>query len=604
MRPQPIQNNPKENRLRLFWFALVPAAITFLFYLPVLRNGFVWDDEDAILKNLQIRFINWNSLHWMFTSFLLGNWTPLTWFSFALDYQAGHLQAWVYHLDNLLWHSLNTALVFFLALKIFKIVRKNQNPLEPTIKTTWELPGALLAAILFGLHPVHVEAVAWALERNDLLCGFFLLVSLLIYLDYATGPTRGMGKYLFCVFLFGLALLGKPMGITFPLTLFLIDACPLGRFSKERSRVLLEKIPFLTLSLLAGFMALMARAAVHNIPVFAEESFPIRLVNAFHSLVFYLWKLVWPVNLAVLYPLTPRTGVLSLENLISIFLVLCLFTVLFIYRRKFPYLWVSWVYYCVTLLPVLGLLQSGNQAAADRYTYLPTLGFFFLLAAWIARFLSERKLPAALAILFLPIILGPAAVRQIGVWRDPVTLWENAARVSRGGSETVLNYLADAYRSEGRLEEALRIYDQAIVLGPNDVYSHNGKAIDLFLLDRPQDSIREFKTAISINPSFDLVYFNFWIVCQRLKMYPDSLEAARELVRINPNSAKSFDLLGISCGDMGRFNQSLASFEKALELEPGNPEILRHLAVTRHRAQNPKEPMDLYQKELEGQVNL
>ncbi len=582
---------------------MIPAAVTFLFYLPVIRNGFVWDDEDAILKNLQIRFINLDSLHWMFTSFLLGNWTPLTWFSLALDYQVGQLQAWVYHLDNLFWHCLNTFIVFLLAFKVFKITRHASIQIGAMVIPSWELPAAILSAVFFGLHPIHVEAVAWALERNDLLCAFFLLLSLITYLEYAAGLARPMGKYLLCLFFFALALLSKPVAIIYPIFFLLLDGWLLERFSKDRFKAFWEKIPFFVLSLLAGLMALMARASVHNIPLFSEEPFQVRLINAFHSLAFYLGKLIWPVDLAVLYPLTPQTGVLSFENIFSIVFVLCLFTVLFIYRKKRPYMWLSWLFYLVTLLPVLGLLQSGNQTAADRYTYLPTLGFFFLFSAWIARFLTGRKLPGAIAVFFFAIILGPVTLRQIEVWRDPVTLWKNAVKVSKGGSETVLNYLADSCRAQGRLVDALNMYDRAIAIGPKDVYSHNGKAIALYLLDRPQDSIQEFKTAISLNPSLDLVYFNYWIVCQRLKMYQESLEAARELVRINPNSARSYDLLGISYGDVGQYDQAITSFEKALELERGNPEFLRHLAATRYRSQNPQEPMDLYQNRLEGQVN-
>lgn len=232
-----IQDEIKPIAYQPWMFAGVIAIITILFYLPSINNGFVnWDDVEAITENPHIRFLNFK---WMFTTFHTGNWIPLTWFSFALDYAFGKLDPRVYHFHNLLLHVINTVLVFFLSLKILKLVVSTKSKDDSSRSCLWT---AALTALLFALHPIHAESVAWITERKDLLCGMFFFASLLVYLDYISSDKGKTGKWWLCLGFFALALLSKPMAITLPFVLLLLDIWPLHRLNWPQ--ILWEKAPF------------------------------------------------------------------------------------------------------------------------------------------------------------------------------------------------------------------------------------------------------------------------------------------------------------------------------------------------------------------------
>jgi protein O-mannosyl-transferase len=587
---------------RLIW-----APITFLifvtlfFYLPILNNGFVnVDDTEAIVQNTQIQFINSSSLKWMLTTFHMGFWIPLTWLSLSLDRFLGGLNPLTFHSHNLLLHVLNTVLAFFLCLKVLGLARKDRGESGETSPMSRELSGALLAALLFGLHPIHVESVAWAVERKDVLYSLFFLLGLLVYLDRVSSPIRRAWKLFACLVCFSLSLLSKPMAVTFPLVLLLLDVWPLGRFSTGRMKVLLEKMPFFLLSAISGVMTVLAHSQSGAIMAIQKLPMDFRVVNAFHSLAFYLWKMLWPTKLSVLYPIMVGNTIMTLENLGAIFIVLAVTFVCFLYWKKWPFLTVAWLYYVITLSPVLGILQVGSQAAADRFTYLPSLGPFLLFAAGVVVLLKNRRLPVLYLALGLALILGLATSRQIGTWRDSVTLWENVLNLRPDYSYVAYTFLAQAYDSAGRTDDALREFDRAIALGSPDAVPHNGKAIALCNKGRLEESIPEFKASIAMNPQYSPPHLNLWIVYQRLGRYEESLGEALEAVKLNPASAQAYDLMGISYGDLNQFDKSIEAFQKALSLEPDNPEFQRHLAATTKRASNPNELMDLYQKELEG----
>jgi protein O-mannosyl-transferase len=597
-----LSDDSKIISSRSIWSSVAFLVFfTLFFYLPVLNNDFInVDDTDAILQNTQIRFISFSSLKWMFTTFHMGFWIPLTWLSLAIDYRLGGLNPMIFHAHNLALHVLNTVLVFFLCLKVLRLARKPHGPEAGIPQPPWELPGAFLAAVLFGLHPIHVESVAWAVERKDVLYSFFFLLGLLVYLDWASAPTRKAWKLLACLGLFSLSLMAKPMAVTFPLVLLLLDAWPLARFSANCSKVLLEKIPFFLLSILSGILTVMAHSQAGAVMAVAKYPLDFRIANAFHSLIFYFWKMLWPANLSALYPVGIGEKAFTLENLGAAALVLLATLACFWQWKKRPYLAVAFLFYVITLAPVLGILQVGSQAAADRFTYLASLGPILLLAALTAGLLQNRRLVAFLLAIGLAFVLGFGTARQANIWRNSVVLWENAVRLSPFDSYVAHTFLAQAYDSVGRTDDALSGFNKAIEIGPPDAVPHNGKAVALCSKGKLEESIPEFKTSIVLNPQYRLPHLNLWIVYQRSGRYEESLGEALEAVRINPDSAQAYDLLGISYGDLKQFDKSIESFQKALSLEPDNPEFRRHLAATTKRAANPKEPMDLYQKELEG----
>ena len=316
------QNKISAPQDRLFhhpwtWtIGLLPVLLTSFFYLPVLKNNFVnWDDAEVIQENIHIRYLNLDSLHWMFTTFLSGNWIPLTWLSFAVDYRLGGLNPLIYHLDNLVLHGLNTLVVFFLSLKLLGRMPRQETFGAGQGILNWKWMAAFLTAILFGLHPIHTKSVAWATERKDLLSGFFFFTSLWVYLDYAANKKNS--SYLICLGLFLLALLSKPMAVTLPLVLLLLDFYPLERLSGQWTKRVLEKIPFWAASLLSGWITIIAQSQSKAFSAMDKLPMLFRISNAFHSVDFYLAKMFIPLDLAAFYPLPPDQNIFSIPYLAS-----------------------------------------------------------------------------------------------------------------------------------------------------------------------------------------------------------------------------------------------------------------------------------------------
>ncbi len=338
---------------------------------------------DNITNNVQIRRIDWDSLRWMFTNFPTGNWIPLTWLSFALNYHWGGLDPRVFHATNVLLHALNCLLVFLTCLRLMSHLPEGQADGKASRAKAFGLPIAFMTALLFGIHPIHVESVAWATERKDVLYAFFYLGALALYLNKPFSFEPKGFRYWACLGLYLLALMAKPMAITLPLIFLILDGWPLGRWRLEHFKILKEKIPFFV----PAFGALLVTVVSHKPTLSYSQSGVewIWLMNAFRSLVFYPLKMLWPQGLTAYYPLPPQlTGFYLLENFCAAAAVMAVSFFAFRYRFKAPSLAAAWLFYVVTLLPVLGIIQTGSQAAADRYTYLASLGFFLPLSAGVA----------------------------------------------------------------------------------------------------------------------------------------------------------------------------------------------------------------------------
>ncbi|HJT24851.1 MAG TPA: hypothetical protein VJ873_09755, partial [bacterium] len=356
----------------LWAMGLIPAILTAILYSPVLTNGFVnWDDDVYILNNPHIQSFTLSNSGWMFTNFFAGFVIPFYWLSLALDHWIAGPSPWIYHLDNLLLHCANTFLVFMVSFKILRLGMEKGGKTAPSPgETAWTKWSALGAALVFGMHPLHVESVAWAAERKDLLCGFFFLLAIGAYLSYAASPRPDQKKYWACLLLFLAALLSKPMAISFPFILPLLDFWPLQR--RDRTQALWEKTPFFALSALVGLSVVYYQ--FHSGQGIGLNQLPMdfRVMNSFHSAILYLWKLLVPTGLCTFYPIfIDRT--FSPEYWTTALLFLGLTWAGFRARKNYPYCLVAWLYFLVTLVPVLGLVQNNSVAHADRYTYLPTL---------------------------------------------------------------------------------------------------------------------------------------------------------------------------------------------------------------------------------------
>lgn len=456
------------SRLTLSLVSGALFLITLGIYTPSLEYEFLsWDTYDYLQHTQMIRALTWQNLIAMFTSLSMFNWHPLTWLSYTIDYTLYGLNPWGFHLSNLLLHSANSVLFFFLSLRLLNLHLRLQKKLSPEfVKHAWL--SAALAALWFGIHPQHVESVVWIAERKDVLFLFFSLLSLLSYLRYA--ETRSLRAYLWTFIYCLLAVMSKPMAVSLPVLFLLLDIYPLQRSclnapssSEAIRKLLLEKLPFALCSALSMVLTIIAQRAV--IGVFEHIDVKLRVLNAFNSLLLYLSKFLIPLTFSPLYPLDLQLA----ENpatIIAVFaaIILSLWAVYAAYQRRWVWI-VVWLFYVISLLPVLGLLQVGSQAAADRYTYLPTLPFYLLLAtvAGIGAFHDKRTYQrlSRLGVLLFSIILVVVTLQQSAVWRNDWVFWNYVVSFAPNSDLAQLN-LGDTYYERARYDTARQHYELAL----------------------------------------------------------------------------------------------------------------------------------------------
>src|SRR5213594_5175026 len=387
--PQRERREPVALALPQRWGSwLVPvliALVTLAAFLPTLQNQFVnWDDHENLLDNPHYRGLGRAHLRWMWTTHM-GHWIPLTWMTFGLDYLLWGMNPVGYHLTSLLLHVTNAVVFFFVVRRILTLALPS-----PAERSHALAVSAGFAALVFAIHPLRVESVAWVTERRDVLSGLFYLLTILVYLRASERGARGQGWYWLSVAAFVCALLSKSMVVNLPVVLLILGVYPLRRLggaigwlSESARRVYVEKIPFVLLAAAAAAIALMAQLSHNTMVSVVQLSALGRLAVSAYGVSFYLWKTVAPVNLSPLYELPPTVNPWAPPFLLSCGLVLAITAIVVAFRRRVPGLPAAWVAYIVVLLPVLGIFQSGPQIAADRYTYLASLGWAILVSAGV-----------------------------------------------------------------------------------------------------------------------------------------------------------------------------------------------------------------------------
>ena len=545
--------------------AVILAAATVALYTPTLRSGFIttWDDGAYVVENANVQELTPQSVAWALTSadYRAGNWHPLTWFSHILDCTVyGLTRAWGHHLTSILLHALNAALVLFVLQRL-----------------TGRLWLSAAVAALWAVHPLRVESVAWISQRKDVLCATFFLAAIWAYSAYVARPS--VRRYVLVALAFMAALMSKPMAVTLPLALLLLDWWPLGRLSR---RAVVEKIPLMGMSAIACWWTLVAQANSGAIKSLDWVSGPERLANIPASLARYLAKMAWPWpgELSPLYPLA-RDGGLSIGVPIvaSAVAVIVLVTVgaILLWRRR-PYLLFGWLWFLGLLVPVIGAVQVGVQAMADRYTYLPMIGPL-IAVAWLvgdlgANRLWARRAAAAAAIALLPVLAG-LTILQERPWHDAVTFWQyscdcfprNAlARFNLGlsywGPKTPVPDEATAAR-------ALACYRQAVDLRPDWPQYRGGLADALAGLKRYDDAIREYRTILEQQPDLDVARINFGAALQA-KGGKDNLQAAvdeyERVLKKYPGIAGVHENLARALKQLGRDAEAAEHFAEAARL--------------------------------------
>jgi protein O-mannosyl-transferase len=563
--------SPRADRCVRWLAPWLIALSTFAAFLPTLENQFVnWDDDKNLLDNPHYRGLGWSHLSWMWTTFHMGPYIPLTWMTLGLDYLLWGMKPLGYHLTSLLLHAANAVVFYFVACRILGWARPG--PSDPGRLRL--AVAAACAALLFALHPLRVESVVWATERRDVLSGLFYLLTLLVYLRARDGEERGRGWYAGTVALFLGALLSKSMAVSLPIVLLILDVYPLRRlggtrgwWSEPARRVYLEKIPFVVLALAASAVAFLALAPLHNMSSLDHLSVPGRLAVSAYGLSFYLWKTVVPFNLSPLYPLPAKVNPWAMPFLLSYGVVLALTALAWRLCRRVPGLPAAWLAHVVILLPVLGVFQNGPQIAADRYTYLAGLGWAIwvgggLLACW-------PRLPSLLtgAAVCVLLVLGVLTWTQAQVWHDSERLWTHALAIDPNSSLTEYN-LADALSRQGKPAEAIEHYRQALRIQPGYAEAHYNLGVTLAQQDRLAEAIEHYQEALKIRPGYAWALNNWGHALARQGRPAEAIERYRQALEILPDYAEALNNWGSALAQQGRPAEAIEHYRQALALRP------------------------------------
>jgi tetratricopeptide (TPR) repeat protein len=539
----------------LVWAALALAVLAV--YAPVRGFPFVvYDDKAYVSENPAVLGgLSREGVVWAFTRNEQGNYVPLTWLSHMLDIQLFGLDAGSHHTVNALLHLL-TALLLFEALRLM---------------TGAPAPSAFVA-LLFAVHPTHVESVAWIAERRDTLSAFFWMLTLLAYAGYA-GSSRGRGlRYAAVLTAFGLGLLAKPMLVTLPFVLLLLDFWPLRRASEGIGRLVREKVPLLVLAGLVSAAAVWTQGSAGAVATLEQLPLATRVANALLCYVAYLGKTLWPVDLAVFYPYALEIPVAKTAAALGLLVVLSAAALL--KWRSRPYLAVGWLWYLGTLLPVIGIVQIGSQSMADRYTYLPTIGIMIAIAWGAAdlasgRLWARRALAAAAALALGACVL--LAQAQVSTWRDSVALFEHARAVT-GDNHVVHVNLAEAHEDAGRVDLALEHYREALRRFPGARRVHLRMGMLLARRGQWNQAERHFRESIRRHPEERGARLGLGICylgSGRLEQATEQLEAE---LALDPESAQTLFHLGELAALRDEREEAVRRFSEAFSLDPELPD--------------------------------
>jgi len=601
---------------------LVPLLVvlcTLAAFLPTLQNHFVnWDDDKNFLDNHHYRGLTWQQLSWMWTTHL-GHYIPLTWMTLGMDYLLWGMNPVGYHLTSLLLHAASAVVFYFVVVRILTLALPRLADRGHAL-----VASAGFAALVFAIHPLRVESVAWVTERRDVLSGLFYLLTLLTYLRSCERPELGRWWYGLSVALFGCALLSKSMAVSLPVVLLILEVYPLRRLggslgwaSASARRVYLEKIPFVLLAAAASALALLAQLSSRAMVSVAHLSALDRLAVSAYGLSFYLWKTVVPLNLSPLYMLPQTVNPAATPFIVSYGGVLAVTAIALALRRRWPGLPAAWLAYVVVLLPVLGIAQSGPQIAADRYTYLAALGWAILagaglLSCWRRSTSSTTGAPATWGLAGIAtgvvIALGVLTWNQVQVWQDSERLWTHAVAVDPNSSSTQ-NNLGRELGRQGKLAAAIEHFQQALRLLPDDADAHNNWGVALAQQLKPVEAIDHFQQALRMKPDHAEAHNNLGTMLVQqveqakmigqllpglnleprfLKAVHQGLDRQRELaeaiehlqqaLRIKPDFALAHSNWGRVLALQGKHAEAIEHFRQALRIKPDLAEADTNLA--------------------------
>lgn len=591
----------------LFLIAFCTVAV----YYPVMNYDFVsYDDYDYIVLNQNVKTgLSLKNIAWAFKTMDKSSWQPITWISFMVDRELFGMNPGAFHVVNVFFHLLNSLLLFLFFRKV--------------TGKAWE-SGAI--SLLFALHPLHVESVAWIAERKDVLSAFFFITAMMAYHHYVTD--RRLKYYLAALFLFLFGLMAKPMIVTLPFVMLLLDFWPLNRFHFEGKReggvsawmrafgrLVFEKLPFFLLSM--GFAAVTYIAQKQSGAVESLDNLPLmdRLTNAVHSYALYIGKTFWPVKLAVIYPLgESRSFYITLA---SVILIGCVSLLILKQFQKRPYAFVGWFWFLGTLVPVIGFVQVGSQTMADRYFYIPSIGFFVAILFFISEMIQGKSRARRYFLSFggvLLFLLSIVSARQVRVWENTETLFSHTLSVTEnnylahsylgaflsdnGKNDDAFKHVTEVerinprhagawynvgffYEKQGRIDQAVSAYEKAVTYKKSykEPWINLG---NIYFSGRAwEKAVFCYQTAIEISPDFDKARCNLANTFYQMGAFDEAIGHYRKAVQINRNFIDAYVGLGASLLQKGDIDGAVDAFNSALKIDPENTIAINNLNVAR-----------------------
>lgn len=557
-RPEPSGINP------LFICAGL-AAINLIAYASVHQFGFVdYDDTDYITSNVHINDgLTWTGLRWALTSVDAANWHPLTWVSHLMDVQLFGMHPGAHHVVNLVWHIANTML-------LFGVLRQ----------LTGATARSAFVAALFAVHPLHVESVAWISERKDVMSAAFLFLTIRMYGRYVRQPSKR--RYAAVAIFLALGLMAKPMLVTAPLVLLLLDVWPLER--RFDFGLIKEKAPLFALSIASSVVTVLAQQRAGAVQQLSDVPLGLRAANVPIAYVRYIGKMIWPVDLAPMYPL-PRqipapaliVGAALLLTAISTFVVRV--------GRRHRYLLVGWLWYVVALIPVIGIVQVGAQSGADRYTYLPMIGLFIIISWGLAELVAawpRGRLGLQIASIGVVLACTVLSFRQAQYWRTSETLWTHAIEATKD------NYFAHGSLGyvlwkAGKTDEAIAHYNEALRLRPDFAVTHNNLGVALANEGQLTAALRHFSEAVRLAPNYIAARDNLSATTARIGALDGEIARLAANVRERPNDLVAHNEFGAALAAQGRVDEAIEQFAEALRIDSNQADVHYNLGMMLQR---------------------
>lgn len=559
----------------------VLAVMTLATFWQVSDYDFInFDDDEYVTENTHVKAgLTGSSIVWAFTKFHSNNWHPVTWLSHILDCQLFGLNPGMHHLSNVLIHTANSVLLFLLLRWM-----------------TGSLWASAFVAALFAVHPLRAESVAWVSERKDVLGAFFWMLTLLMYVSYTKKP--GIARFALILLVFVLGLMAKPMLVTLPFVLLLMDYWPLRRFSKKTASLFWEKIPLFALAAASSIVTVFAQKSGGLVRSLETYPLDVRIANALVSYIKYIGLTILPRGLAFHYPYPESVPVWQTAGAVLILTGVSVFVIR--KRETFPFFLVGWLWYLGTLVPVIGLVQVATQALADRYTYIPSVGFCMMIAWGIPLLVKEgrvfRIITAALAGIA---ILGFMTCTwfQLRHWKNSITLFTHTLNVTEN-NYLAHNSLGAALEKRGSINEAIRHFREALAIKPDGVQAHYNMGVVLEKQGKIGEAIRHLSEALRFKPDFANAHYNLGIALKRQGNLKDAIGHFYQAVEIKPDFAEAHNNLGNALSHEGNLKAAIQHLSEAVRLKPDYSEAYNNLGTALKSQGNVIEAIQHYYKAL------